>query len=80
MRSEATTLDVILRYVDELETGNLPSYLVMDIRWAWAPRDGLELSVVGRNLLDDHHPEFIDQFGEATEVESGVYGMVTWRR
>ncbi|HLA83148.1 MAG TPA: TonB-dependent receptor [Thermoguttaceae bacterium] len=74
-----TTLDVIFRYVDMLENGNLPSYFVMDVRWAWYPTDSLELAVVGQNLLDSPHQEFLDNFGEATEVEQGVYGSVSWR-
>ncbi|MBN1591274.1 MAG: TonB-dependent receptor [Pirellulales bacterium] len=75
--TESTTLDMIWRYVDNLPVG-VPHYLVMDVRLAWEPRDGLEFSVVGQNLLDNHHLEFID-FSGATEVPSGAYGMVTWK-
>ncbi|HLA83678.1 MAG TPA: TonB-dependent receptor plug domain-containing protein [Thermoguttaceae bacterium] len=75
--SRTTTLDVIGRYVDNLASG-IPHYFVMDVRLAWLPRENLEIAAVGQNLLDDHHPEFTD-FGIATEVPSGVYGMVSWR-
>ena len=47
-----------LRYVGELPDPAVPDYLVMDLRLAWAPRPGLEFSLVGRNLLDHRHPEF----------------------
>ncbi|MBN1591275.1 MAG: TonB-dependent receptor, partial [Pirellulales bacterium] len=78
--TETTTLDMILRYVDNLAIG-VPHYLVMDVRWAWEPRDGLEFALVGQNLFDDHHPEFVDpSLSSATEVPSGFYGMVTWKR
>jgi iron complex outermembrane receptor protein len=71
---------MIWRYVDNLAIG-VPHYLVMDVRLAWEPREGLEFAVVGQNLLDNHHLEFLDVLAltPSTEVPSGVYGMVTWR-
>ncbi|MBN1589884.1 MAG: TonB-dependent receptor [Pirellulales bacterium] len=77
--SHRTTLDMIWRYVDNLAVG-VPHYLTMDVRLAWEPRDGLEFALVGQNLLDNHHLEFADSFTTVTEVPSGVYGMVSWRR
>jgi iron complex outermembrane receptor protein len=49
----------------------------MDIRYAWRPCDGLELALVGQNLLEKDHLEYIPVTG-STEVESGVYGMISW--
>ena len=69
--------DMMFRYTDSLARG-VPSYLVMDVRLGWEIRDGIELSVVGQNLLDSQHPEWIRPDG-VTEVESGVYGMVSWK-
>jgi len=76
---ENVTLDVMFRYVDSLACG-VEHYFVGDIRLAWRPRTNLEFAVVGQNLLDGGHYEFIDT-GSAypTEVEPGVYGMVSWR-
>lgn len=76
--------DVMLRYVDAIRFENvpIPSYVELDSRLAWQATDSLELAVVGRNLLDNHHPEFIgDPFtGDiGTEVERSVYGLVTWQ-
>ncbi|HLA83679.1 MAG TPA: TonB-dependent receptor plug domain-containing protein [Thermoguttaceae bacterium] len=75
--SQATKLDMIWRYVDNLAAG-VPHYLVMDVRVARQFRNGIEVALVGQNLLDDHHPEFSD-FSGCTEVPAGVYGMVSWR-
>ena len=75
--SDNTTFDVMFRYVDSLLA--VPKYLVMDVRYAWQPCPGLELSVVGRNLLEEDHLEFVPMQG-STEVQAGVYGMITWRR
>jgi iron complex outermembrane receptor protein len=82
--------DVMWRYVDSLEgfqfndtlLPGVSSYNAMDVRLAWDVRPGLELAVVGRNLLDLAHPEAAPDFflGNAgTEVQSEVYGTVTWR-
>ena len=75
--------DLMLRYVDAIsfEGVPIPSYLEMDARLGWQATDQLELSLVGRNLLDNHHPEFIgDPFtGDiGTEVERSAYGVATW--
>ena len=60
------------------------SYLELDLRLGWKPRPNLEISLVGQNLFDDHHPEFVtetrNQAGVlATEVSRGVYGKIVWR-
>ncbi len=58
-----TELDATLRYVSALSAPSVPSYLAADLRWAWRPRDGVELSITGQNLLGPRHGEF-------TEVET----------
>jgi iron complex outermembrane receptor protein len=52
------SLDAALRFVDELPTFDVDAYATLDLRIAWRPSDGLELAVMGRNLLDPGHPEF----------------------
>jgi len=71
-------LDAVIRYVDRLNIGHVPSYLTADVRLAWWPRPNLELSLVGQNLADNQHPEF---GGVATrqEIPRSVFGKVTWR-
>jgi iron complex outermembrane receptor protein len=80
--------DLIWRYVDNFGfadlSGNvtvLSAYHALDMRLAWLPRPGLEIGVVGRNLLDASHPEFPQDayLGNIrTEVENEVYAFVTW--
>jgi iron complex outermembrane receptor protein len=57
------------------------SYVTPDARLSWRPQDNLELSLVGQNLLDDHHPEFVPEIIDTSpsEVERSVYGEITWR-
>jgi len=71
--------DLTLRYVDALRTAGVPSYTTMDFRLGWRPSTDFEIAVVGQNLLDDHHWEFLGDDSFATEVDRGVYGTVTWR-
>jgi iron complex outermembrane receptor protein len=73
--------DLVWRYVDYLPAMGVASYNAMDVRLAWRPRTDLELAVVGRHLLDEEHLEFgADQFtgNVSTEVQSEMYGMITW--
>ncbi len=73
--------DLVIRYVDNLPAMQIPSFVTLDLRLAWQPSDTFELAVVGRNLLDDHHPEYSGQFLaiRSTEVQRGVYAVATWR-
>ncbi len=73
-------LDAWLRYVDGLPSHPVPSYFEIDLHIGWRPSDSIELSLVGRNLLHDRHPEFTDLVvpGEPSEVERSIHGKVTW--
>jgi iron complex outermembrane receptor protein len=51
-------VDATLRYVSALPFPPVPSYLTLDLRWAWRPQPGLELSITGQNLLGPAHGEF----------------------
>jgi iron complex outermembrane recepter protein len=81
--------DLIGRYVDRLSGFNpgglpgvsdtVPAYVSLDVRLSWRPRKNLELSLVGQNLLDNHHPEFgTNPFVRSplVEIRRGVYAMV----
>jgi len=52
------TFDATLRYVSELPFPPVPSYLALDLRWAWRPLLDVELSITGQNLLGPAHGEF----------------------
>jgi iron complex outermembrane receptor protein len=73
-------LDMTGRYVDGLPALGIPDYVVMDVRLAWSPTKTLEMAVVGRHLLDAAHAEFDEPSFYSSDVQSEVYGMVTWRR
>jgi iron complex outermembrane receptor protein len=74
-------LDIWLRYVDELPELNIPSYLTADLRLAWHPSPDWEIALVGQNLLDSQHPEFLQTdylASNAAEIERSVYAKITW--
>ena len=75
------SFDTNLRWVDTLPTtnGTVPSYFELDARMAWRPNDRLELSLVGQNLLHDHHPEFGIAVPRREEIQRSVYGKAAWR-
>lgn len=60
--------DLFGRYASRLAATTIPgrvassgvsAYFRLDARLGWRPSDKLELGVVGQNLLDGRHPEFI---------------------
>jgi iron complex outermembrane recepter protein len=76
-------LDVMGRFVARLSgfMQEIPAYFPLDARVAWRPRRDLEISVVGQNLLDDHHPEFgVSSIIAApvVEIRRNVYAKATW--
>jgi iron complex outermembrane receptor protein len=77
--------DTGLRWVDRLENNNgakvgtVPSYFELDARLAWRPVKSLELSVVGQNLLHDHHPEYGFPSPSREEIARSVYGKISWQ-
>jgi iron complex outermembrane receptor protein len=74
--------DAALRYVGDIEVSgvSVDSYIEADLRLGWEARPGLELSIIGQNLLNSHHAEFLPDFidSQPTEVERSIYGRVNW--
>ena len=82
--SAGIALDAHLRWVDTLvnnnngEVGTVPSYLDLTVRMGIHLTDRWELSVVGHNLLDDHHPEFGVPGPMRVEIRRSIFGKVAW--
>lgn len=58
--TESLDLDVHLRAVDDLPASGVDSYVEADVRLGWRLDNGLELSVTGRNLLEERRVESSD--------------------
>jgi iron complex outermembrane receptor protein len=78
-------LDGQLRWVDELvvnnggQLGTVPSYLDLTLRVGFRVSESVEFSVVGMNLLDDHHTEIGSPGPSRVEIRRSVFGKLTWR-
>lgn len=80
--SKAFNLDLDYRFVSDLPglTPVVPSYSTGDARFAWQAREHLQFSVVGRNLFQPHHVEFIsDPEPQGIGIKRSVYGQIAWR-
>ena len=83
------SLDVWFRYVDRIKSGypdirlaqQIQDYTTLDTRIAWRPQPNLELSLVGQNLLDNRHLEFVQEVfaPKPTLIPRGVYVKLDWQ-
>ncbi len=74
-----TEMDNTLYYVDNLSGIHIPSYFRLDTRFAWKATEGMEVSLVGQNLLDSQHPEFPGFiYQNAEQVPRSAYVNVTF--
>ena len=63
-----------LYYVDSLENFGISDYLRFDTRIGWEFSPGLEVSLVGQDLLDDYHQEFEPfLFSQDAEIGRSVF-------
>lgn len=81
----AIDLDLMLSYTDErpwqlpisIDT-TVDDYWNADLRLAWRPKKNLELSLIGKNLLEDSHKEFTEVFFPyPARIERSVYGTIS---
>lgn len=73
--------DLVGRYTSELDGLDIGDILEMDARLAWSPYEDLEIALIGRNLLHDHHGEYKDRlvYLSDSQIERSVLAKVTWR-
>lgn len=77
---ENIELDLWVRYVDQINSYDISGYLNADARIGWKISPSLTLSIIGRNLLDDIHPEYPPEVLETiqTEVERSFFIKLDW--
>lgn len=80
--TDTVELDTFLHFTDEthFRSGSVSTCWNLDLRLGWRPREGLELSVVGQNLLHSQQQEFdvIRYPDYPAEIPRGIFGKVTW--
>ncbi|MCK5889540.1 MAG: TonB-dependent receptor, partial [Methylococcales bacterium] len=81
------TFGTWVRYVDSISAintlfspkRNVDSYISLDLRLAWKPIHNLELSLVGQNLNNKTHQEYVKEvFAYPQQVERSIYGKIQW--
>lgn len=77
--------DFWFRYVDSNfavnENGRtrIKPYVTLDLRLAYRPIKNIELSLVGQNLLQERHLEYINEIQTLpTTIDRGMYGKISW--
>ncbi len=65
-------------YVDDLDGININGYYNLDTRISYPVSNAVELSIIGRNLLDDRRQEFKPfVYRSATEIGRSIYGSAS---
>ncbi|MBL8547901.1 MAG: TonB-dependent receptor [Hyphomonadaceae bacterium] len=76
---ERTQFDLAIRYVGDLPSPSVPSYVGVDARIGYRVTDRLELSIAGYNLLDEGHVEFINPSLPPRETSRSFFISARWR-
>lgn len=74
-------LDSAFYYVSSLGGSQLVNdYTRFDMSLGWRINDQVQFNLVGRNLLDDAHREFLSPASlNAVEIRRSIYGNIVWR-
>ncbi|MGA2135313.1 MAG: TonB-dependent receptor [Bryobacteraceae bacterium] len=78
--SKKLQLDLTYRYVSALPAQSVPGYSTGDARVAWRFHPHVEFSVVGRNLLQPRHVEYVADPGGPVAIIRSVYASLAWRK
>ena len=71
--------DASAYFVDRITFQNVPSYTRLDSGLTWKWRENVSLSLVGQNLVDDRHLEFVESGNESSLVKRSVYLRAAWK-
>jgi hypothetical protein len=67
-----------IRTLPQIDSGEgLPGYSELDLRVSWRASPDVALSIVGQNLLHDHHLEFGTPAARGA-IERAVYTKIEW--
>jgi len=72
------TFDFQVRYISDLPAQKVPAYATGDTVLSWRATENLRFTVVGQNLLQPNHPEFLGDPRGLVSIKRGVYGKITW--
>jgi iron complex outermembrane receptor protein len=76
---ERVQFDITSRYVSELPSPQVDSYVALDARVGFRVTENFELSVTGYNLLDEGRVEFINPSVPPIEISRSLFISARWR-
>ena len=79
--ADGSQFDLWLKYTSSLGNPAVPAYTGLDLRYAVRLGRAMEIAIVGQNLLDRRHPEFVSEYLpiQATEIGRSLMLKATWR-
>jgi iron complex outermembrane receptor protein len=79
--SEKLQFNLWMRYVSNISFYNIPDYVTMDAKLIFKPTKNVELFLVGQNLFQEKHKEFVSDFIPSlpTYIPQGIYAGAQWR-
>lgn len=69
----------VFRYVSKLPVADVPAYAGVDVQLSCKVTRNVMVSVIGQNLLDDRHPEFVPSSPSPREIPRGINARLTCR-
>jgi iron complex outermembrane receptor protein len=77
---KSVSVDMQVRYVSALPGIQVPSYWTGGATGQWAATRHIRLKVVGQNLFQPHHVEFVYDPGAPTGIRRGFYAQMTFNK
>jgi iron complex outermembrane receptor protein len=69
----------VFRYIGKLPKPKVKAYTGLDVRIGWKITRVFEINLIGQNLLNQQHQEFIASSRNRREIERGLFGKVICR-
>jgi iron complex outermembrane receptor protein len=70
-------LNTILYYTDIVPDRTIPAYLRFDAQINWKPLSNVELSLIGHDVFDSHHPEYKSTITpNIIEIDRSLYAKI----
>ena len=69
----------VARYVDRIEGQGIESFLTFDGRLQWRPSERLDVALVGRNLTNSPHTEFVSVASRTLPTQIATSGHLAFR-
>lgn len=68
-----------LTFAQATGTVVVPSYTRFDLRLGWRPAPNVEINLIGRNLLEERHPEYVGEDIRESQVPRSLLAQVKWK-